>query len=77
MGLGVSILLIAAGAILAFAVNATVSGVDIHTIGWILLIVGIIGIVLSMIFWSSWAGPGYFSRRQTYVDEGPPAGPPY
>ena len=35
MGLGVSILLIAAGAILAFAVNTTVSGVDIHTIGWI------------------------------------------
>ena len=77
MGLGVSILLIAAGAILAFAVNATVSGVDIHTIGWILLIVGIAGLVLSMIFWSSWAGPGYFSnrRRATYVDEGP--GAPY
>ena len=73
MGLGVSILLIAAGAILAFAVNTTVSGVDIQTIGWILLIVGIIGAVLSMIFWSSWAGPGYFtrSRRTTYVDEGP------
>ena len=43
MGLGVSILLIAAGAILAFAVNAQVSGVDIQTIGWILLIVGIVG----------------------------------
>jgi len=76
MGLGVSILLIAAGAILAFAVNTTVSGVDIQTIGWILLIVGIIGAVLSMIFWSSWAGPGYWSgRRRTYVDEGP-GGPP-
>ena len=80
MGLGVSILLIAAGAILAFAVNTTVSGVDIQTIGWILLIVGIIGIVLSMIFWSSWAGPGYWSggrRRTTYVDEGPAGPPPY
>jgi len=77
MGLGVSILLIAAGAILAFAVNATVSGVDIHAIGWILLIVGIVGAVLSMIFWSSWAGPGYWSagrRRTTYVDEAPPPG---
>jgi hypothetical protein len=75
MGLGVSILLIAAGAILAFAVNATVSGVDIHTIGWILLIVGIVGAVLSMIFWSSWAGPGYYSRRRgTYVDDAPPPG---
>ena len=77
MGLGVSILLIAAGAILAFAVNATVSGVNIHAVGWILLIVGLVGAVLSMIFWSSWAGPGYFSnrRRATYVDEGP--GAPY
>ena len=74
MGLGVSILLVAAGAILAWAVNADVSGVNIHTIGYILLIVGIVGAVLSMIFWSSWAGPGYWSRRRGpgYVDEGPP-----
>jgi hypothetical protein len=57
-------------------VTDTVSGVDIHAVGWILLIVGIIGVVLSMIFWSSWAGPGYWtSRRRTYVDDGP-AGPP-
>jgi hypothetical protein len=75
MGLGVSLLLIAAGAILAFAVNAEVSGVDIHTIGWILLIVGIVGGVLSMIFWSSWAGPGYWSsRRRGYADDAPPPG---
>jgi hypothetical protein len=73
MGLGVSILLIAAGAILAWAVHASVSGVDIQTIGYILLIVGIVGAVLSMIFWSSWAGPGYWSRRRGgYADEGPP-----
>jgi Domain of unknown function (DUF6458) len=74
VGLGVSILLIALGAILAFAVNTTVSGVDIQTIGWILLVVGIVGAVLSMIFWSSWAGPGYWSRRRGpgYVEEGPP-----
>ena len=37
MGLGVGLILAAVGAVLAFAVNATVSGVDIHTIGWILL----------------------------------------
>jgi len=71
-----SMLLIAAGAILAFAVNAEVSGVDVQTIGWILLVVGIIGAVLSMIFWSSWAGPGYWSRRRGggYADEAPPPG---
>jgi hypothetical protein len=74
MGLGVGIFLTAVGAILAFAVSATTSGINIHTVGWILMIVGIAGIVLSMIFWSSWAGPGYWSngrRRTTTVDEGP------
>lgn len=76
MGLGVSILLIAAGAILAFAVNATVSGVDIQAVGWILLIVGIVGGVLSMLFWSTWAGPGFWAgrRRGTYVEDAPPPG---
>ena len=77
MGLGVGIFLAAVGAVLAFAVNASVNGLNIHAVGWILLIVGIVGIVLSMIFWSSWAGPGYWSGRRrttTYVDEGPPAG---
>ena len=77
MGLGVGIFLTALGAILAFAVSADVSGVNIHTVGWILMIVGIAGVVLSLIFWSSWAGPGYFSRRRTVVDEGPPADPYY
>jgi hypothetical protein len=78
MGLGVGIFLTALGAILAFAVSADVSGVNIHTVGWILMAVGITGVVLSLIFWSSWAGPGYFGgrRRATYVEEGPP-GPGY
>ena len=74
MGLGVGIFLAAIGAILIWAVNADVSGVNVHAIGWILLIVGLVGIILSMIFWSSWAGPGYFAGRRrttTYVDEGP------
>jgi len=77
MGLGVGIFLTAIGAILAFAVHATSSAVNIHTVGWILMAVGIAGIALSLIFWSSWAGPGYFAgrRRATYVDEGPPGGP--
>ena len=73
MGLGVSLFLIAVGAILAFAVSAEVSGVDVQTVGWIVMAVGLAGLVLSLIFWSSWGGPGYWSRRRTtYVDEGPP-----
>ena len=77
MGLGVGIFLIAVGAILAFAVNSTSSAVDINTVGWILMGVGLLGILLSLLFWQSWAGPGYWSRRRRYVDEGPPAAPPY
>jgi len=71
MGLGVSLILIAAGAVMAWAVHVSTTGFDIHPVGYILLVVGIVGALVSMIFWSSWAGPGYFSRR-TYVDEGPP-----
>jgi Domain of unknown function (DUF6458) len=77
MGLGVGIFLIAVGAILAFAVNSTSGVVDVNTVGWILMGVGLLGILLSLLFWQSWAGPGYWSRRRTYVDEGPPAAPPY
>jgi Domain of unknown function (DUF6458) len=76
MGLGVGIFLIAVGAILTFAVTTSANGVDIDTVGWILMAVGFAGVLLSLIFWSTWAGPGYWSRRRTYVDEGP-AGPGY
>ena len=58
MGISFSLLLSAAGAVLIWAVNATVSGINIHTIGVILLIVGIIGFVVSLFFWSSWGGFG-------------------
>jgi Na+/proline symporter len=73
MGLGVGIFLIAVGAILAFAVNASSSAVDLDAVGWILMGVGFISVLLSLLFWQSWAGPGYWTRRRaTYVDEGPP-----
>jgi hypothetical protein len=73
MGIGASIFLIALGAILVWAVNFEVAGLEITTIGWILLIVGIVGAVLSMIFWSSWGGPGGARRRETVVyDDRPP-----
>ena len=71
MGLGVSLFLIAAGAILTWAVNTSVSGIDINTIGVILMVVGIVGLVLSMIFWSSWGGFAGERRRTTYVEDGP------
>ena len=74
MGIGVSLILIAAGAILTWAVNATVSGLSIHTIGVILMVVGIVGLLLSLMFWSSWGGPAVARRRTTVVDDAPPPG---
>ena len=50
MGLGTSIFLIALGAILKFAVTATVSGISIATVGTILMIVGIVGLVISLFY---------------------------
>lgn len=73
MGVGAGIFLIAIGAILVFAVNVPTGGVvDLHTVGWIFMLVGALGTLLSMIFWSSWAGPGYFGRRRRPYYGGPP-----
>ena len=68
MGVAVSILLIAVGAVLTWGVTAEAEGLDVNAIGVILLIVGILGLVLSMIFWSSWGG---FHRRTAYVEGAP------
>jgi hypothetical protein len=53
MGIGTSLFLIAVGAILYFAVDADISGLEIGTIGVILMIVGVIGLVISVFFLSS------------------------
>ena len=53
MGIGTSIFLIAAGAILYFAVNADVSGLEISTVGLILMLVGALGLVISLFLLSS------------------------
>lgn len=70
MGLGVSLILIAAGAILTWGVTAEPSGLNLDAIGVVLMVIGLVGFVLSMILWQSWWGPGYFSRA-TYVEGGP------
>ena len=69
MGIGVSILLAAIGAVLIWGVSYEVAGMDVDAIGWILLIVGAIGVLLSMIFWSSWGG--FHRRSATYVEGEP------
>ena len=68
MGIGVSLILIAVGAVLTFAVHVSGHGFNLHTIGIILLVVGGIGALISLIFWSSWGGFGG-SRSETTIIE--------
>ena len=58
MGIGVSVFLIAVGAILAFALEVNAEGVNLDTVGVILMIVGAIGLLASMLFWSSFSPYG-------------------
>jgi hypothetical protein len=64
MGTAVSLLMIAAGAIMVWAINVTASGFSIHTVGVILMVVGAVGLVLSIVFWSSWGGFGGSTTRR-------------
>ena len=76
MTIGTSIVLIAAGAILKYAVTAHVSGIDIQTVGTILMIVGILGLILSLLYTFMWSS-GARARRTERVDyyDGPPPPP--
>lgn len=72
MGIGVSVLLFAIGAVLDWGITVTnTHGFNIHNIGVILMIVGAVGFVLSLFFLGSWGG---FHRRDVVVDRGPGAG---
>ncbi|WP_328464129.1 DUF6458 family protein [Actinoplanes sp. NBC_00393] len=88
MGIGASIFLLALGAILAFAVEADISGLDIGVIGWILMVAGLAGLIITLWFWNSRrrtvvtrerpvATPGYTTEyREVRRDDGPPPPPP-
>lgn len=66
MGTSVSIFLIAAGAILAFAVDTQARGVDLDAVGVILMLVGTLGLLFTLVLWEDWQ-PG--RRRRNYVDD--------
>jgi O-antigen/teichoic acid export membrane protein len=93
MGIPVSLILIAVGAILAFAVNQDPDpAVDIDAVGWILMIVGLVGLLLSLLWWErlgpgawGWHRGGYppeggyrrgYTRRRTVVEDDGPPPPP-
>ena len=65
MGIGASVFLIAIGAILTFAIDATVSGINIDTIGIILMVAGVVGLIVSLIVSNNMTG----RRGDTVVTE--------
>lgn len=73
MGIGVSIFLIAIGAILAFAVEADAEGINLDTVGVILIVLGLVGLAVTALLWDDW-----MPRRRrtdthidTYLEEDP------
>jgi hypothetical protein len=99
MGIILSLILMAVGAILTWGVNTSGGSVDVDVVGVVLMIVGFILFLISLLLWRSWWGAGFWGwgpgpydeggavvrrraywpprRRATYVEEDPPAGPPY
>jgi hypothetical protein len=77
VGLPVSLVLIAIGAILAFAVNQSDPNppVDIDVVGWVLMLVGLVGLLLSLVLWER-LGPGNFGWHRGPAGA-PPAGSRY
>jgi hypothetical protein len=65
MGVGSSLALFAAGAILRFAITVSSTQFNLRTIGLILMIVGAVGFVVSLVFWSTWGGFGGYRRERT------------
>jgi Na+/proline symporter len=76
MGIGVGIFLIALGAILTFAVKVKVSGLDLHAVGWVLMIAGVGGLVLFFYFWNRRRTVRPVAvDRPTYVESATPPPP--
>jgi hypothetical protein len=75
MATGVSLFFLAVGAILTFAINTPVNGVDLDTIGVILMVVGLLGMLFSLVLWDSWTprairrDDDVLGRRDVVVDD--------
>jgi Domain of unknown function (DUF6458) len=69
VGIGVSVFLLAVGAIMTFALDVTVTGVDLDTVGIILMIAGALGLLISLLFWSSVAPFGSRTDRTVVREE--------
>ena len=67
MATGISLFFIAVGAILTFAVETSVSGVDLDTIGVILMVIGLLGMLFSLVLWDSWSSPRTYRNDDDVV----------
>lgn len=85
MGIGAGILLIAVGAILTFAVQWHLAGIDLQAVGWVLMIVGVLGLVLYFVFWNRQQRPRAVApvverpvaaEQPVYYDDRTPPAPP-
>jgi hypothetical protein len=79
MATGISLFFLAVGAILTFAVETSVSGVDLDTIGVILMVIGLLGMLFSLVLWDSWSPRPHrnddevlVGRRDVVIDEDVP-----
>jgi hypothetical protein len=73
MGIGVGIFLIVIGAIMAFALNVTVAGIDLDVVGWILMLAGVAGLILFFYFWNRRRGArAVVTEGRSYDDAGQP-----
>jgi hypothetical protein len=78
MATGISLFFLAVGAILTFAVDTTLSGVDLDTIGVILMVIGLLGMLFSLVLWDNWSPRRdddvvVAGRRDVVIDEDLPA----
>jgi hypothetical protein len=60
MGIVISLMLIAFGAVLAWAVNSDGGSVDPQVVGVILLVIGFVVFAISLVLWRTWWGPGFW-----------------
>jgi hypothetical protein len=73
MGIGVGIFLIVVGAILTFALDVTVAGINLHVVGWIFMLAGVAGLILFFYFWNRRRAPrAVVTEQRRYDDAGQP-----
>ena len=71
MSIGAALFMIAVGAILRYAVSDSIEGVDLPTIGLILMIIGALGLIISLVMYATATRRGTVVERDRYVDRDP------